>query len=89
MSNPDLRAVALKRAPPPPPPPRTKKPSSSPVGSPLLRPVPVPAALLSPSTSPKHESLTTARSDLKSNGADESSEEGSLGSVASLRNKFS
>lgn len=87
-SNPDLKAAGLKRAPPPPPPPRAKKVPSSPVASPLLRPVPVPAALRSPRTSPKHESLGVW-SDHKSNGADDSSEEGSLGSVASLRSRFS
>ena len=83
----DLKATALKRAPPPPPS-RIKKPSSSPVSSPLLRPVPVPAALRSPSASPEREPLSM-RPDHKSHGTEESSEDGSLGSVASLRNRFS
>ncbi|KAG8218128.1 hypothetical protein J3R82DRAFT_3664 [Butyriboletus roseoflavus] len=88
VSVPDLKATGIKRAPPPPPLPRTKKPPSSPVASPLLRPVPVPAALRSPRTSPEREPLTV-RPDHKSREAEESSEDGSLGSVASLRNRFS
>lgn len=88
VSTSDLKATALKRAPPPPPLPRTKKPSSSPVASPLLRPVPVPAAFRSPRASPEHEPLTV-RPHHKSYEVEESSEDGSLGSVASLRNRFS
>lgn len=87
-SNSDLKVAALKRAPPPPPPPRTKKRSPSPIASPLLRPVPVPPAFRSPRASPKHEPLTVG-ADHKSNGTEESGEEGSLGSVASLRSRFS
>lgn len=87
VSNPDLKAAALKRVPPPPPPPRSKKPPASPLTSPLLRPVPVPPTLRSPRTSPKCESL--AWPDYRRNAADESSEEGSLSSVGSFRNRFS
>ncbi|KAH0839416.1 hypothetical protein J3R83DRAFT_146 [Lanmaoa asiatica] len=65
----DLKAAALKRAPPPPPPPRIKKPPSSPVASPLLRPVPVPAALRSPRASPEREPLAV-RSDHQTYGAE-------------------
>ena len=84
----DLKAAARKRAPPPPPPPRIKKPPSSPVASPLLRPVPVPAVLRSPSASPEPEPLSV-RPDHKNYGAEEISEDGLLASVASLRNRFS
>lgn len=88
LSASDLKAAGPKRAPPPPPPPRIKKLPPSPVASPLLRPVPVPAVLRSPSGSPERE-LLSVRPDHKSLGAEESNEDGSLASVASLRNKFS
>ncbi|KAG9309775.1 hypothetical protein JVU11DRAFT_10149 [Chiua virens] len=87
VSDPDLKAAVLKRAPPPPPP-RCKKWSSSPVVSPLLRPVPVPTAFRSSKVSPEHEQLSVGF-DTTRNGPEESSEEGSLGSVASLRDRFS
>ncbi|KAF8430424.1 hypothetical protein L210DRAFT_3651845 [Boletus edulis BED1] len=83
----DSKATALKRAPPPPPPSRTKKPSSSPITSPLLRPVPVPAVLRSPSASPECE-LLSVRSNHDNHRAEESSEDGTLASVAPLRNRF-
>jgi hypothetical protein len=87
LSASDLKAAGLRR-PPPPPPSRIKKPPSSPVASPLLRPVPVPAVLRSPSASPECEPLSV-RPDHKSLEAEESNEDGLLANVASLRNRFS
>ena len=84
VSAPDMKPVALKRAPPPIPPPRGKAPSST---SPLLRPVPVPVALKSPNASPESEPLSLQRG-RKNSGAEESSEDGSSTSVASLRSMF-
>ncbi|KAG2337075.1 hypothetical protein BDR05DRAFT_804209 [Suillus weaverae] len=68
-----------KRAPPPPPPSRSaKKPIVSPAVSPLLRPVPVPAALRSPRSSPEHLSVSGQDDDDVPRG----------GGVASLRERF-
>jgi hypothetical protein len=69
-----------KRAPPPPPPSRgsTKKPIKSPAVSPLLRPVPVPAALRSPCASLEHLSVSGQDDDDVPRG----------GGVASLRERF-
>ncbi|KAG2361222.1 Endonuclease/exonuclease/phosphatase [Suillus spraguei] len=68
--------ISSKRAPPPPPPSRlVKKPTMSPAISPLLRPVPVPAALRSPRVSPEHLSVD-----------DDDAPRG--GGVSSLRERF-
>ncbi|KAG2028689.1 hypothetical protein BDR03DRAFT_609737 [Suillus americanus] len=70
-----------KRAPPPPPPSRSaKKPIMSPAVSPLLRPVPVPAALRSPAPRASLEHPSVSGQD------DDDSPRGS--GVASLRERF-
>ncbi|EGO01411.1 hypothetical protein SERLA73DRAFT_103188 [Serpula lacrymans var. lacrymans S7.3] len=53
----------FKRAPPPPPPARgSKRPNPSPAASPLLRPVPVPSALISSSSESSISSISPPRS---------------------------
>ncbi|KAG2038283.1 hypothetical protein BDR03DRAFT_311787 [Suillus americanus] len=70
-----------KRAPPPPPPSRSaKKPIMSPAVSPLLRPVPVPAALRSPAPRASLEHPSVSGQD------DDDSPRGS--GVALLRERF-
>ncbi|KAF9224616.1 DNase I-like protein [Gyrodon lividus] len=81
-SSSDIRATAAKRAPPPPPPSRGKKPPQSPAASPLLRPVPVPAALRSPRASPER------RPGGRGTSTEESSEDGGSPRVGSLRSGF-
>ncbi|KAH7881837.1 hypothetical protein F5I97DRAFT_1932266 [Phlebopus sp. FC_14] len=83
-SSSDLKPTGSRRAPPPPPPSRGKKPTHSPAVSPLLRPVPAPAALRSPRASP--ERLSPAMKYADDNNEDESPH---LGNVASLRHHFS
>lgn len=78
-SNSDLSS-GQKRAPPPPPPSRSAK-KSSPAASPLLRPVPVPAALKSPRVSPDRLPASQLHQ-----GSDDDAPRG--GGVASLRERF-
>ncbi|KAJ8586062.1 hypothetical protein M405DRAFT_378571 [Rhizopogon salebrosus TDB-379] len=71
-----------KRPPPPPPPSRSAKmPNPSPAVSPLLRPVPIPAALKSPFTSPDRSPVPRLQQD-----SDDDAPRG--GGVASLRERF-